>query len=347
MTLDPPARILVIQTAFLGDVVLTTPLFRGLRRLHPEAHLAALVTPQAAPLLEEDPHLDALLTYDKNGGESFGEALRKIRRGRFDLLVAAHRSHRTALLALFSGVPRRVGFREAGFPWAYTRRVHRPAEAHEVDRNLALLGGLGKGPAPGDRELHVGYTPREEAEVRHILDEAGVRPGDSVVGLCPGSVWATKRWSPEGFAAVGRDLRREGHRIVLLGGPEDVEVVGAVAEQIGEGTVLAAGRTTLKALAAWMDRITVLVTNDSAPLHVAAARGTPTVAIFGATTRTLGFAPFHRCSAVVEVDLECRPCGPHGGKNCPEGHFRCMVDVDPDDVLREVRRLMTAGEGEN
>lgn len=347
MIVDAQARILVIQTAFLGDVVLTTPLFRALKRLYPESRVAAMVTPQAAPLVEEDPHLEQLLTYDKQGGESMAAALRKIRNGRFDLLIAAHRSHRTALLALLSGVPARVGFREAGFSWVYTSRVHRPAEAHEVDRNLALLKGVGGHPAAADRELYVGYTAREESEVQRLLVEEGIGSERSVVGLCPGSVWATKRWSPEGFAAVGKALRKEGYGIALLGGPDDVQLAAEVARSIGEGTVTAAGRTSLKALAAWMDRVTLLVTNDSAPLHVAAARGTPTVAVFGATTQTQGFAPFHEKSAVVEVDLECRPCGPHGGKSCVEGHFRCMGDIDPGAVLREARRLLTDGRGSN
>jgi heptosyltransferase-2 len=326
-------RILVIQTAFLGDVVLATPLFRALRRLHPQAHLSALVTPQAAPLVEEDPHLDEVLTYDKKGGESWFAAARKLRTGSYDTVVAPHRSHRTALLALASGARERVGFRDAGFSRAYTRRVNRPLAQHEVDRNLELLRGLGGEPRSGDRVLHVGYTDREAGEVAAVLEEAGVAATETLVGLAPGSVWATKRWSAEAFSAVGRALQGRGWRLVLLGGPDDRETAAEVAGAMGPGVVDAAGRTSLKALAAWMDRLDLLLTNDSSPLHVAAARGTPVVAVFGATTRDLGFAPFLDRSRVVEVDLECRPCGLHGGDRCPEGHFRCMGDVSPESVL--------------
>jgi len=328
-----PHRLLVVQTAFLGDVVLTTPLFRALRRLYPEGGLAALVTPQAAPLVEEDPHLDEILTYDKKGGESWASAVRKIRAGRYDTVIAPHRSHRTSLLALAAGARQRIGFRDAGFSWAYTRRVPRPLGRHEVDRNLELLRGLGGTPRPEDRVLHVGYTERETREVAAVLESAGIVATERLAGLSPGSVWATKRWHAEGFAAVGRALQGRGWRIVLLGGPDDREVAGKVAETIGSGVVNAAGRTSLKALAAWMDRLGVLVTNDSSPLHVAAARGTPVVAVFGATTRDLGFAPFHERSRVVEMDLACRPCGLHGGDRCPEGHFRCMGEISPETVL--------------
>lgn len=336
---DAPTRILVIQTAFLGDVVLTTPLFRALRRLYPAARLEALVTPGAAPLLEEDPSLDSVVSYAKRSEDGFVKILQKIKARHFDLLLAPHRSYRTALLSVLSGVPLRVGFADAGFSWSYHRRVPRPLALHEVDRNLELVRGLGACPEPQDRVLHVGYTEAEAAMVADVLARAGVEARAPVAGLCPGSVWATKRWLPEGFAAVGRGLRERGYRVVVLGGPGDREVAEEVCAGIGPEAVQAAGTTPLKALAAWMDRLELLVTNDSSPVHVAAARGTPTVAVFGATTRALGFAPFHGASRVVEADLDCRPCGLHGGKSCPRGHFRCMREVSPEAVLRACDEL--------
>lgn len=339
---DAPTRILVIQTAFLGDVVLTTPLFRALRRIYPEAHLEVLVTPEAAPLVEEDPNINGLISYGKKSGESFSAIIRNVKVRHFDLLVAPHRSHRTALLAFLSGIPRRIGFADAGFPWAYHRRVPRPLALHEVDRNLELLRGVGAQPEPEDRVLHVGYTGAEAAMVAEVLARAGVADGESLAGLTPGSVWATKRWLPEGFGAVARGLAAKGLRPVLLGGPSDREVAAEVEALAGGAAVNAAGKTPLKALAAWMDRLSVLVTNDSSPVHVAAARGTPTVAVFGATTRDLGFAPFHERSRVLEVDLACRPCGLHGGDRCPEGHFRCMGEVTPEAVLRACDELLEA-----
>lgn len=340
MSAEGATRILVVQTAFPGDLVLTTPLFRGLRRLYPEGALAAMVSARAAPLVEEDPFLDALLVYDKTGGESFASAVAKVRRGRFDALLSPHRSHRSSLLALLSGARTRIGFGGAGFSWAYTRRVRRDPVRHEVDRNLSLLEALGASSVAEDRVLTVGYTDREAAQVRDVLDASGVAPDQPIVALAPGSVWATKRWHAEGFAAVGGALTAAGNRVVLLGGGDDVDVCRAVARGIGEGAVVAAGRTPLKALPAWLDRARLLVTNDSAPLHVAAARGTPAVAVFGATTPGLGFSPFHDRSRVVQVDLACRPCGPHGGKRCRLGHLRCLEAVRPDAVLAACRELL-------
>lgn len=332
--------IVVVQTAFLGDVVLTTPLFRALRRCRPGARIVALVTPEAAPLIEEDPHLDQVLTYDKKGGESLVSALRTVRAQHPDLFVAPHRSPRTALLALGSGARLRIGFADAGFWWAYNRRVARPMQEHEVDRNLALLAGLGCAPEAGDRRLHVGYTEQEVEAVAAVLRAAGVSERDRLLGLCPGSVWATKRWPAEGFAGVGKHYAARGWRVAVLGGPGDREVCAQVAGTIGPAAVDAAGTTPLKALAAWLDRLALLVTNDSSPLHVAAARDVPTVAVFGATTTDLGFGPFHARSRVVEVDLACRPCGLHGGNTCPRGHFRCMGDLSADAVWAACNDLL-------
>lgn len=340
MTAEGAPRIGVIQTAFPGDAVLTTPLFRALRRLHPQAFLAAVVSPRAAPLLEEDPFLDRLLVYDKEGGESFVSAAALLRRSRFDVLLSPHRSHRSSLLSLLSGARIRVGFEGAGFSAAYTRRVHRDRGRHEVDRNLSLLEGLGAAPLAADRVLTVGYTDAEARRVEAVLSEAGVAADEPLAALAPGSVWATKRWPPERFAAVGRGLAAAGYRLVVLGGEDDREACGLVAQGIGEGAVMAAGRTPLKALPAWLDRVRLLVTNDSAPVHVAAARGTPAVAVFGATTPSLGFAPFHERSRVVEAGAACRPCGPHGGRRCPRGHLQCLEDVRPDAVLAACRELL-------
>jgi heptosyltransferase II len=340
-------RVLIIQTAFLGDVVLTTPLFRALKRVAPACRLTALVTPQAAPLLEEDPHLDEVLTYEKQAKrrESLQAVVQRIRSRSFDWLLAPHRSHRTSLVALLSGIPVRIGFSDAGFAWSYNRRVARPWGAHEVDRNLELLKALGTDPEPSDRRLHVGYGEPEAEAVREVLARAGVAGGERLVGLSPGSVWATKRWPAEGFGEVARSLAGQGLRPVLLGSPGDADVAAQVAQVAGLGLAVdAVGRTSLKALAAWMDRLSLLVTNDSAPLHVAAARGTPTVALFGATTPALGFAPLHERSKVLEVALSCRPCGLHGARRCPKRHFRCMRELEPARVLEACRELLAAGE---
>lgn len=337
-------NILVAQTAFLGDLVLTTPLFRALKRLFPAARLTLLTTPQAAPLVEEDPHLDRIITYDKKGGETLFAAAKKLRGEKFDLLLAPHRSHRTSILGFLSGVPTRVGYREAGFSFLHTRTVPRPMDAHEVDRILALLQPLGVKAKEEDRALFCGFTAAEAQSVDALLRAGGVGPGEKVAGLCPGSVWATKRWPAEYWAELADMLTGAGWRVALVGGPDDRETAAKVVALAKAELVDGVGKTKLKALPAWLSRCGLFVTNDSAPLHVAAARGVPTVAIFGPTVKSLGFFPFHVNSRVVEAPLDCRPCGLHGHAACPEKHFRCMLDVKPSAVFAVCEELLGAQE---
>lgn len=338
-------NILVAQTAFLGDLVLTTPLFRALKRLYPAASLTLLTTPQAAPLAEEDPHLDRIITYDKKGGETLLAAAKKLRGEKFDLMLAPHRSHRTSILGFLSRIPTRVGYSEAGFAFLHTLKVSRPMDAHEVDRILALLMPLGAKAAPEDLRLFCGFTSAEEESVDAVLRAGGVAPGERLAGLCPGSVWATKRWPAAYWAELADRLTGAGWRVALVGGPDDRETAAKVVALAKAPLVDGVGKTKLKALPAWLIRCGLFVTNDSAPLHVAAALGVPTVAIFGPTVKSLGFFPFHENSRVVEASLDCRPCGLHGHAECPEGHFRCMLEVEPSAVFAACAAL--TGEPDN
>jgi heptosyltransferase-2 len=163
------------------------------------------------------------------------------------------------------------------------------------------------------------------------------------VGIAPGSVWPTKRWTPAGFAAVMRELVAEGVRCVLLGGPAEVSLAEEIGALAGGGALALAGRTPLDVLVAVIDRLDLLVSNDSAPMHIACARGTPVVAVFCATTPALGYGPYGPRTAVVDVALDCRPCARHGGRSCPRGTEDCMRLVEPDAVLAAARAALGRG----
>src|SRR5437879_4735952 len=314
--------LLVAQTSFLGDVVLTTPLVSALRRRLVPRRLALLVRPEAVPLVAGHPDIDQVLVDDKRGAG-------------FEVAVSPHRSLRTALVLAAAGIPRRVGFRESRGARLYHERVPRDRGRHDVERNLALLVPFG-GDAEEPPALHVPVAP-EAARRAAALVPPGPGP---LVGVAPGSVWATKRWAPEGFAAVIAALAAEGARCVVLGAPEEA----ALAEEIdrlagGRATVLA-GRTDLATLVAVVDRLALLVANDSAPMHIACARGVPVVGVFCATTPALGYGPWGPRAAVVEADLACRPCARPGGRRCPRGTEDCMRLVAPAAVLAAARAAL-------
>jgi heptosyltransferase-2 len=329
------ARLLVIQTAFLGDVVLTTPLLRALKEYGPEAYVAALVIPETAAVLEEAPFVDDLVVHDKRGGGlgELGRVMREVRAGEFDVVVSPHRSARSATIAWRSGARRRLGYRQSALPWLYTERVPRPREGHETRKILALAEALSCNVAETRPALVVAEAEREAAR-----EAAG---GGPYVVISPSSVWPTKRWLPEGFAAVGDRLAARDYAVVLTGGPAETEPAAAVAAAMEAPAVNLAGRTTPRELAALTAEAALVVANDSAPVHLASAFDTPTVAVFGATVPAQGFGPLASRSAVAEVEgLYCRPCGAHGGRRCPEKHFRCMRELTPDEVIATVDRVV-------
>jgi heptosyltransferase-2 len=321
----PRSPTLVVQTAFLGDVVLTTPLLSALAARH--GPVDVITTPAAASLLQGHPAVAAVLPYDKNGAErgfrGFWRLANLLRQRQYVRAYLPHRSWRTGALVLAAGVPERIGFADGARPF-YTRSVPRPTQGHEVERLLALAGGPSAVPPVS---LALSAEDRQAADA--WLAAASVAPG--FVAVAPGSIWGTKRWPYYGELAA-----RLAQPVVVVGGPADRRLGEAMTA--GGGQVRnAAGALGLKASAALIARAAVLVTNDSAPLHLATAVGTPVVAIFGPTVPAFGFGPRGPRDQVVEqAGLACRPCSSHGPQVCPLGHHRCMREVTVDLVLTAI-----------
>jgi heptosyltransferase-2 len=253
---------------------------------------------------------------------------------------------RTALLLTLAGIPQRVGFRQSAGWFLYHRTAVRDPQRHELERILCLMRAFGVEPEECERTPRVVYSEAAGVGARALLHEAGVEEGAPVFVVCPGSVWPTKRWTVEGYAGLVRRLEREYGRVLLCGGPDDGPGVRAVHEQSGGHGVNLAGRADLQTFMALIDRARVVVSNDSAPMHMAVARGVPVVAVFCATTPSLGYGPYSARAVIVEKkDLFCRPCSPHGGPSCPRGTEECMRLITVRDVLAGVDQLLarTAG----
>lgn len=340
-----PPRLLVAQTGFLGDVVLTTPLIAELRRrLSPES-LTVLTTPQARPLLEHHPAVDRVLAdakrADGKGVLGLLKTAQRLRRERFTLAVAAHKSLRTALLLALAGIPQRVGFRQSPGWFLYHRTALRDHDRHEVERILCLMRAFGAEPEDCERRPLVNYGESARTNAQALLEEAGLNERAPFFIVCPGSVWPTKRWTVTGFAALVKRLDQEYGRVLICGGPDDASVAQAVHEQSGARSVNLVGQADLQTFIALIDRARVVISNDSAPMHIAVARKTPVVAIFCATTPSLGYGPYSTRSIVVEKkDLFCRPCSRHGTVSCPRGTEECMHLITVNDVSAGVDQLL-------
>lgn len=346
---------LLIQTAFIGDVVLTTPMIAAFRKNFPDARLTVMVKPEAVSIIENNPAVDEFLVIDKKrahrGLLGMLRMIRQIRAKKFDLLLSPHKSHRTGFLAMASGIPRRIGYSGAGWArLAYHRRLPRPVDQPEIERLLLFLEQA----APGcdisqvSRDLKIYVDDAARANARNLLAQLdAVRP----ILVAPSSVWPTKRWTPYGFAELIVRLIEMYHKPVLLVGSKgDSEIADEALRFLklshpdwaGRGKVHnICGQTSLAELYAVMEKSLLLVSNDSAPVHFGCAAGIPVVAIFGPTVPALGYAPIAPRSAVAELnDLSCRPCGTHGAKVCPLAHFRCMKDLTADHIMQVVERVM-------
>lgn len=327
---------LVVQTSFLGDVILTTPLLTELATRGP---VTVVVTPAAAPLLAGHPAVTRVVTYDKRGADrgasGFFRVARAVRAGPGAVAYLAQGSHRSGALALAAGYRTRVGLRSsAGRTW-YTSRITVPEGTHHAER-LWRLSGASRQPNEADLRPRLYPSDDDHAAVDRVLSDHGAS-GDPLIALAPGSVWATKRWPH--FAELARQLSRLG-RLAVIGSRDDAPLAREIAGAGVRDVVDATGRLSLLASAALIARSDVLVTNDSAPLHLASAMNTPTVALFGPTVPAFGFGPLAERREIAEVrDLSCRPCHAHGPMQCPLAHFRCMRDLLPEQVAAAVARV--------
>jgi heptosyltransferase-2 len=331
-------KVLVMQSAFLGDSLLTLPLLRRLKEILPGAAVTVLTLAKTADIFRGE-WADEVLLDDKRGvhGGLTGpwKIAAELKAKGFDLAIIPHRSFRSALIARLAQIPRRIGFDSSAGSFLLTDAVPFSWLMHDLERNLSLTLPLGAGAAPSKGESRYVAPPKMSARLSALL------PAGPLVGVHPGSAWATKRWLPERFAELCARLKADGFTPVLVGGPDDKELGARIAEDGGALDLV--GKTDLEELKGLMGRLSAFVTNDSGPMHLAAASGVPVVAIFGATTRELGFFPYGPGHRVVEADLACRPCGLHGARICPEGHFLCMRLLTVDQVHAAVRAILKSG----
>lgn len=328
-------KILVIQTAFLGDVILTTPLIKKISEFFPLAEVDVLTTPEGGNILRNNPHIKEIITYDKHWSESSFFSLlkkaRELRKRKYDIAFLPHRSFRSGLLAFLSGATERIGFKGTLASFFLTRSVIRDLSKHEIARNLSLLEPLFGTVEPVPPEL---YPSKEDfIVVREKLKDIVKDQFGWKVIFAPGSNWATKRYPRVYFAEVGKLLLDAGVKyILLIGGQEDKRICEDIKNRIGNRAVNVAGLLTPLQSCALMTMCSLLISNDSAPLHMASAMGLPTVGIYGPTTPRFGFGPYGKLVKVMEVELDCRPCSPHGPRVCPLGHHMCMRNISPHDV---------------
>lgn len=341
-SINKQLNMLVIQTAFLGDSVLTIPLFEAVKK-HIPCRLTVLSTPQGMDMYKTSRAVDDIITFDKKGKDkgiiSLIRLIMSLRRKNFDIAIVPHRSFKSALIAFLSGISHRVGFSNSEGKMLLNHIVSFNWQDHDIERNLSLL--LPFGIREKEAEWGISVGDDQKKYVQQILKNRGWDDGRLIVGINPGSVWKTKQWIKERFACVARHCAEKWHAgVILFGGMQDETVCSDMAALAGSSVLNMCGKTNLRQLSALIRACGLFITNDSGPMHIAAASGVPTLAIFGPTTRELGFSPYGKEHRVIEVDMACRPCGLHGGNKCPEKHFNCMKEITVEEVVRNVDEML-------
>ncbi len=330
-------KIVVIQTAFIGDTILTLSLLRESKRIF-AASVDIVVVPASAELLQCNQDVNTVVIYDKRGKNAgwcgFWRIVKELRSQSYDLALVPHRSLRSALLAIFCGAKYRVGFEKSAGAWLFHHRIKYRSDLHEVERNLSLLTRWTDQIDPS-----LDFSIDKKFETETLVSFSDLLKLKPVVGLAPGSVWPTKRWPVEHFRDLAKKLVNENRRVILIGGKND-STLGKVIKLAVPDVINLIGITDLCQSAVLIKHLDLLVTNDSAPLHLASALHTPVVALFGPTVKEFGFTPYQIPHKVMERSLPCRPCSRHGSNKCPIGTHECLNELLPEQVHKVINELL-------
>ena len=339
-----PKRVLIVRLDRLGDVLLSTPVIKAVREVVPDGYIAFMVRRYAKEILEGNPDLDEVIVYDKEGREKNLprnlKFIASLRRKKFDIALILHPTTRTHLIVSAAGIPDRVGYnKKMGF--LLTKRIADTKHyglKHETDYVLDILRHTGL--EPKDKTLYMPVNIRSERRMEDILKENGMSGGSVCVAINPGASCASKRWKAEKFAEVGNALiEKYGVKVVVLSGEADKELGDKVSALLNEKCLNLSGKTSVADIASVLRRVKLFISNDSGPVHISCAVGTPVVAIFGRSDRGLSpkrWGPTGKRDVVLHKDVGCDECLAH---NCKLG-FKCLEAVTVDSVLAAAKQIL-------
>lgn len=336
-------KVLIIQTAFLGDVILTLPLVQVLKRHKPGLQMDFIGIPETADVLKNNPDINEVILYDKRqykGVKKLFVLANKLKKNKYDLIVSPHRSARSALITYFTSPKYSITFDRSAFNSLYKIKVPYLQDVHEIKRNLELLKPLGINETQIIRP-HIYPGETEKKKIDEIFGQNNISHDDKIISIAPGSVWFTKRFPKEKFLSLIKCIDKQ-IKIILIGGKADSEISEYLKSNYGESNLLnLIGELSILESAEAIKLSQILVTNDSAPLHIGNAVETDVYAVFGSTIPQFGFYPYGKNDMIFEVtNLECKPCGIHGRNECPLGTLECMMSIDEKNIASIVNKKL-------
>ncbi|MFO7446110.1 MAG: glycosyltransferase family 9 protein [Ignavibacteriaceae bacterium] len=335
-------KILVIQTAFIGDAILTLPMIRFLKDSFPSSQIDIIAIPSTKEIFSSSPFVDNVIVLDKRGEhkplKNFLSFCSSIKKMRYTRLYSPHRSFRSSIMALLSGVKETYGFDKNSIKYVYKNIVKYKSSHHEVQRNLTLAGLenldnnwkiLPEVVIPGEAKTK---TDQLLTQINH--------PG-KFIAVAPGSVWNTKKYPKEYYNEIIRYLVKKNYFVLLLGGIEDASVCNEMAAEAEKNVLSAAGKYSLIESIDIIKKCSLLISNDSAPTHMGMCADVPVITIYCSTIADFGFYPYNAVSSYLSYnDLYCKPCGIHGYKECPVKNFACGYNLKPEVVIKEIEGIL-------
>jgi heptosyltransferase-2 len=337
-------RILITRTDRIGDVILSTPVFKAVREEYPDSYIAVMVRPYTSECVEGNPYINETIIYEKRGAHrglygSFKFAM-EIKEKGFDLAIILHPTNRMNIITFLAGIPERVGY-DRKFGFLLTRRLPHDkhlGEKHEADYTMDVVRSIGI--TPDQKALYIPIKREKRKSMRRKLAARGISDADKLVSVHPSSSCPSKMWPPERFAGVADSLIRVYNiKIVLVGSGDSARHARAMADAMKSAAVDFTGETGIGELAWLLKRSALFISNDSGPVHISSAVGTPVIAVFGRKDKGLGpkrWGPIGLRDVILHKDAGCEQCLAH---NCKR-EFMCLKAIDEKEVIEAAEGLL-------
>lgn len=337
-------RILIIQTAFIGDAILTLPLIQELKKSVPERIIDVITIPKCTEIFKASPYVDNVISFDKRGsGKSLLRLIKfakKINTSKYDQIICLHRSLRSAILSFLIKARVKSGFSTSAFPYVYDRIIEYRYDYHEVRRNLGF----------GEREYDdESWKILPEVNPQRTHFELGTtferEFKKGIVAIAPGSVWETKKYPVEDFLRLAEILATKEFGFVIIGDSKEAETGEEFANRFPGQAINFCGKLSILESIDLLRKCRMLITNDSAPTHFGVAAGIKVLTIYTSTVPNFGFYPYNWGSDFMGLDdLDCKPCGIHGYDECPRGHFNCAKMLKTEAVAERAEKMLGCNE---
>jgi heptosyltransferase-2 len=334
-------KILVIQTAFIGDAILTLPMIQKLKSMLPDSIIDVLSIPSTAEIFAASPYVNNTIIIDKRGRHksvfSLFNFIKELKKNNYGRIYSPHRSLRSSFIVMMMGVKETYGFTNSSFKYVYRHLAEYVPGHHEVQRNLDLIGYKYAGDWKVMPEVKI--QGLAEGKINNFILENKIN--GKFAAIAPGSIWNTKRYPEIYFIDIIKYFKEKNFKVVLTGSEKDKPLCDRLANNFSDGVISSAGNFSIVETIALLKRSKIIISNDSAPTHFGMCAGVPVLTIYCSTVPEFGFSPYNYGSSFVSLNgLSCKPCGIHGYDKCPIKTFVCGFNLKPQIIISKIEGIL-------